>query len=87
MEPRQGQIRSTEAMATLKALNASGIPVRGHNIFWGMDWHTPTWVTTFKQHDLQTAMDNRINNVVTMTRNYVRHWDVNNENLHGDFYE
>ncbi|KAH3797048.1 hypothetical protein DPMN_150623 [Dreissena polymorpha] len=22
-----------------------------------------------------------------MTRNYVRHWDVNNDNLHFDFYE
>ncbi|XP_052221972.1 anti-sigma-I factor RsgI6-like isoform X2 [Dreissena polymorpha] len=87
MERRQGHIHSTEAMATLKSLNASGIKVRGHNVFWGVDLHTPTWVTTLSQHDLQVAMDNRINNVVAMARNYVRHWDVNNENLHGDFYE
>ncbi|KAL4219384.1 hypothetical protein ACF0H5_021964 [Mactra antiquata] len=87
MEKTQGHVVYDTAMNALHALNNKGIKVRAHNIFWGIDRHCPNWVLTTSKQDLPNIITKRINDVVSHTKNLVEHWDVNNENLHGDWFE
>ncbi|XP_052790638.1 anti-sigma-I factor RsgI6-like [Mya arenaria] len=87
MERTQGQLRIDDALAALKALNASNIKIRAHNIFWAVKDHVPHWLPALNQAQQMAAMDKRIHDVVPLTKGYAAHWDVNNENIHGDYFE
>ncbi|KAL4218791.1 hypothetical protein ACF0H5_021378 [Mactra antiquata] len=87
MERTKGHINHATSRNALQALNNKGIKVRAHNIFWGVEQFVPSWVRSSSDTELPQLMSQRINDVVSLTRNLVEHWDVNNENLHGDWYE
>lgn len=87
MEPHRGTINYSKSLTAIKALRAKGIKVRGHNVFWAVDRHVQSWVRGLNQHDLLQEMSKRINGVIGHTKGLLEQWDVNNENLHGDFYE
>ncbi|KAK3084460.1 hypothetical protein FSP39_013920 [Pinctada imbricata] len=81
----------TEAQARINQIRKAPVSikmkVRGHNMFWGDDGHVPYWVKGLNSADLLQAMQHHVNSMVSHTRGKLEHWDVNNENLHGDFYE
>ncbi|KAK6179074.1 hypothetical protein SNE40_011514 [Patella caerulea] len=71
----------------LDVLQQNGIPVRGHNIFWGVDRFVPKWVLPLSQVELEKEIEHRIHYVLNVTKGKLESWDVNNEMLHGHFYE
>ncbi|XP_045202160.2 anti-sigma-I factor RsgI6-like [Mercenaria mercenaria] len=87
MEHTKGHINYDTAMNALHALNGNGTKVRGHNIFWGVARHIQNWVTSLSRQELLNEIDVRTKGVVGHTIGLVEHWDVNNENIHGDWYE
>ena len=66
---------------------ANGIKLRGHNIFWNVDGVQPAWLPALAGADLQAAMQSRLNSVVDHFKGAYLHWDVNNEMLHGQFFD
>lgn len=66
---------------------ANGIKIHGHTILWAVQQFVPNWVQALTGQALQDAVDNRVQSVVTRFDGAVDAWDVNNEMLHGNFYE
>ncbi|XP_059654003.1 endo-1,4-beta-xylanase 5-like isoform X2 [Cornus florida] len=86
-EPKQGQINYTLADQMLEFLRANKIIARGHNIFWEDPQLIPAWVVKLTRSELQSAVDSRIESLMSKYREEFIHWDVSNENLHFDFFE
>ncbi|XP_056008704.1 uncharacterized protein LOC125664271 [Ostrea edulis] len=87
IEHRKGHTNYTLALNAVQLLRSHGIQIRGHNMFWGVDKHVPSWVKGLSTSDLYAEMQAHIQDVMSHTQGKLVHWDVNNENLHGDYYE
>ncbi|WOK91649.1 hypothetical protein Cni_G00340 [Canna indica] len=85
-EPQQGKLNYTDADELLALCKKNDIEVRGHCIFWEVENTVQSWVKSLNKNDLSTAVDNRINGLLTRYKDQFRHYDVNNEMLHGSFY-
>lgn len=86
-EPKPGQINYTLADQMLEFVRANQIITRGHNIFWEDPRYTPSWVKNLTGPDLQSAVNSRIQSLMSKYKEEFIHWDVSNEMLHYDFYE
>lgn len=86
-EPKPGQLNYTLADKMLEFVRANQIIARGHNIFWEDPKYTPDWVQNLTPPDLQSAVNSRIQSLMSKYKEEFIHWDVSNEMLHYDFYE
>ncbi|KAK9677319.1 hypothetical protein RND81_11G136200 [Saponaria officinalis] len=86
-ENNRGKEDYSAADSMLGFTSQHGIPVRGHNIFWDDPEYQPYWVKNLSPNDLSSAVDRRLNSVVSRYAGKVIAWDVNNENLHFNFFE
>lgn len=87
MEATKGVIEFEDANATLNDLLDNGLSVRGHAVFWGFEDKVPLWVANIMDPDeMKEAIDNRTASAIGLTKDRLKHWDVDNENLHGDLY-
>ncbi|XP_012939485.1 endo-1,4-beta-xylanase 3 [Aplysia californica] len=75
------------AVAATDALNRHGLKVRGHCMFWAVDGNNPDWTETLSSSALKNAVDDRIAFITSLTKHKLKQWDVNNELLHGHFFE
>ncbi|XP_016505523.1 endo-1,4-beta-xylanase 5 isoform X1 [Nicotiana tabacum] len=86
-EPKRGQLNYTLADQLLEFVRRNQITVRGHNIFWEDPKYTPGWVQNLTDSELKSAVNSRIQSLMSKYKDEFVHWDVNNELLHFDFYE
>uniref|UniRef100_A0A0D9VXA7 GH10 domain-containing protein n=1 Tax=Leersia perrieri TaxID=77586 RepID=A0A0D9VXA7_9ORYZ len=86
-EPQKGQLNYADADDLLKLCDDHNMCVRGHCIFWEVDNAVQQWVKTLSTDDLTAAVTSRINGLLTRYKGRFRHYDVNNEMLHGSFYQ
>ncbi|XVE67137.1 hypothetical protein DITRI_Ditri08aG0136600 [Diplodiscus trichospermus] len=86
-EPDQGKTNYTIPDQMLEFVRAHQIIARGHNIFWEDPKYTPAWVRNLTGPELQSAVNSRIQSLMSKYREEFIHWDVSNEMLHFDFYE
>ncbi|XP_006650398.1 endo-1,4-beta-xylanase 1-like [Oryza brachyantha] len=86
-EPQKGQLNYADADDLLKLCSDHGMCVRGHCIFWEVDNAVQQWVKTLSTDELSAAVKSRINGLLTRYKGKFRHYDVNNEMLHGSFYQ
>ncbi|MED6172722.1 hypothetical protein PIB30_052634 [Stylosanthes scabra] len=73
--------------AMLAFAKQHNIAVRGHNIFWDDPNFQPGWVPSLSPQQLSSAVQKRLQSVVSRYRGQVIHWDVVNENMHFSFFE
>jgi len=73
--------------AILNFAVANGIEMRGHNIFWAPEEWQPSWVPGLSDEELAIETNDRLESVVAHFKGSFRHWDVNNEMLHGSFFQ
>jgi endo-1,4-beta-xylanase len=85
-EPSRSNITYTAADSITNYCFTNGITLRGHTLFWAVDQFVQTWVTNLSNADLLVHLTNRINSAVGHFKGTFRHWDVNNEMLHGNFF-
>ncbi|KAI4295769.1 hypothetical protein L6164_035779 [Bauhinia variegata] len=64
-----------------------GIALRGHNVFWDDPKYQPSWVPSLSPDQLNSAVEKRMNSVVSRYKGQLIAWDVVNENLHFSFFE
>lgn len=87
IEWTRGHANYQTATSAISALRAKGIKVRGHCMFWDVNGHSPAWLDGLSKTDMLSEMHKRVNDTINHTRGTLVHWDVNNENLHGDYFE
>ncbi|XP_071080922.1 uncharacterized protein [Haliotis cracherodii] len=87
MEPQKGHINYQLPLDAINKLRSHGIKVRAHNIIWSVDSTVPQWVRPLSGNTLKDTVKHRIQDIVGRTKNLVEHWDVNNENLHGFWFQ
>ncbi|XP_061369017.1 endo-1,4-beta-xylanase 5-like [Gastrolobium bilobum] len=73
--------------AMLQFAKNHNIAVRGHNIFWDDPHYQPSWVPSLSPNQLNSAVERRVNSVVSRYKGQLIAWDVVNENLHFSFFE
>ncbi|KOM42350.1 hypothetical protein LR48_Vigan04g254800 [Vigna angularis] len=86
-EPDEGKVNYTISDQMLQFVRTKNIVARGHNIFWEDPKYNPPWVLNLTGTQLQSAVNSRIQSLMSQYRNEFIHWDVSNEMLHFDFYE
>ncbi|KAI5592391.1 hypothetical protein BDE02_04G148100 [Populus trichocarpa] len=86
-EPEQGKVNYTIPDQMLEFVLANQIVARGHNIFWEDPKYNPAWVRDLTGPDLKSAVNFRIQSLMSKYKEEFIHWDVSNEMLHFDFYE
>ncbi|KAK7409768.1 hypothetical protein VNO78_00068 [Psophocarpus tetragonolobus] len=86
-ETDEGMVNYTISDQMLQFVRTNNIVARGHNIFWEDPKYTPPWVLNLTGIQLQTAVNSRIQSLMSQYKDEFIHWDVSNELLHFDFYE
>ncbi|KAG6492319.1 endo-1,4-beta-xylanase 1-like [Zingiber officinale] len=86
-EPQQGSLNYADADELLDLCKKNGIETRGHCIFWEVESAVQGWVRALNNTDLASAVQSRLNGLLTRYKDQFQHYDVNNEMLHGTFYQ
>ncbi|XP_027149767.1 endo-1,4-beta-xylanase 1-like [Coffea eugenioides] len=86
-EAQQGNFNYKDADELLNLCTSHNIQVRGHCIFWEVENTVQQWIRNLSQSDLKTAVQNRLTGLLTRYKGKFRHYDVNNEMMHGSFYQ
>ncbi|KAL8570832.1 hypothetical protein ACOMHN_006981 [Nucella lapillus] len=77
----------SQAMEMLDTVQKHGLKVRAHSIFWGVKDNIPTTVIKTPPEDLPKLINFHTQYMMNLTKGRVQHWDVQNELLHGHWYE
>ena len=84
---KPGQPNYDDADRILKWCEDNGIRMRGHCIFWAVDQFVQDWVKGLSDADLRAAVERRAKEVAGRYAGRIVEYDVNNEMLHGHYYE
>lgn len=87
MEPRQGQVDYSIVNAILQWTDEHGIPLRGHNIFWGVPNYVQPWQKAMDDATLRETLKARALDIGKRYRGRFAEYDLNNEMLHANYYE
>jgi len=87
MERRQGQVDYSVVDAILQWTDEHEIPLRGHNIFWGIRNFVQPWVLALDDATLRQTLKARALDIGTRYRGRFAEYDLNNEMIHGNYYE
>lgn len=87
MERRKGEVNYSTVDAMLKWTDENNIPLRGHNIFWGIHEFIQPWVKELSKEELEATLKNRAETLTARYRGRFAEYDLNNEMIHGNYYE
>ncbi|NMC41178.1 MAG: glycoside hydrolase [Bacteroidales bacterium] len=87
MEPRRGEVNYSIIDTILRFCEENRIPLRGHNLFWGIPQFIQQWVKDLDDNELRETIKNRAENVTARYRGRFAEYDLNNEMIHGNWYE
>nr|GMD91356.1 endo-1,4-beta-xylanase A-like [Ipomoea batatas] len=86
-EVQQGKLTYKDADELLDFCTKNNMPVRGHCIFWEVESTVQQWIRSLSKNDMYTAVQNRLTSLLTRYKGKFPQYDVNNEMLHGSFYQ
>ena len=87
MEPRQGEVDYSIVDAILQWTDQHEIPLRGHNIFWGIPNCVQPWLKAMDDATLRETLKARALDIGKRYRGRFAEYDLNNEMIHGNYYE
>lgn len=87
MERRKGEVDYSVIDGILNWTEANNIPLRGHNLFWGIPEFIQPWVKELSDEELERTLKNRAETVTARYRGRFVEYDLNNEMVHGNYYE
>ena len=87
MEPRKGEVRYSTIDAILDWTDENKIPLRGHNLFWGIEKFVQPWVKELGDDELRLTLQKRAETVTAKYKGRFAEYDLNNEMIHGNYYE
>jgi GH35 family endo-1,4-beta-xylanase len=86
MERRRGQVDYSVVDAMLDWTEAHDIPLRGHNIFWGIPQFVQDWIKELDDQTLMATLKDRAETIALRYKGRFAEYDLNNEMIHGNFY-
>lgn len=86
MEGKQGEIDYSIVDAILEWTDQNQIPLRGHNIFWGVPQFVPGWQKSLDDAALRELIKNRALTIGKRYRGRFAEYDLNNEMIHANYY-
>ena len=87
MEPERGHVNYGTVDAILAWADEHQIPLRGHNIFWGVPNWVQGWLKAMPDEALRATVKNRARDIGSRYRGRFAEYDLNNEMIHGNYYE
>lgn len=87
MEPERGKVNYRVVDAILEWTGENDIPLRGHNLFWGIEKFVQPWVKELNDEELRSTIKNRAESVTARYKGRFAEYDLNNEMIHGNYYE
>ncbi len=87
MERKKGEVKYSGIDAILDWTEANSIPIRGHNLFWGVPEFVQPWVKELSDVELEQTLKNRAETVTARYKGRFVEYDLNNEMVHGNYYE
>jgi GH35 family endo-1,4-beta-xylanase len=87
MERKKGEVDYKVIDAILQWTEENNIPIRGHNIFWGIPQFVQPWVKELPDDELQLTLKNRAETLTARYKGRFAEYDLNNEMIHGNYYE
>jgi endo-1,4-beta-xylanase len=87
MERRNGEIDYSVVDAILAWTDQHDIPLRGHNVFWGVPNMVQPWLKTLDDGALRETLKARAVDIARRYRGRFAEYDLNNEMLHGNYYD
>ncbi len=86
MEPTQGTVNYSIVDAMLDWTAEHDIPLRGHNVFWGISNRVQPWLKAMGDDELRGTLKRRALDIARRYRGRFAEYDLNNEMLHGNYY-
>jgi endo-1,4-beta-xylanase len=87
MERRKGEVNYTVVDSILNWTEENHIPLRGHNLFWGIPQFVQPWVKELDDNELRQTLQNRAETITKRYKGRFAEYDLNNEMIHGNYYE
>jgi GH35 family endo-1,4-beta-xylanase len=87
MERRKGEVNYTVVDSILSWTEENHIPLRGHNMFWGIPQFVQPWVKELDDNELRQTLQNRAETITKRYKGRFAEYDLNNEMIHGNYYE
>jgi endo-1,4-beta-xylanase len=87
MEPRRGEVNYGTVDYILNWTEENKIPLRAHNLFWGIEKFIQPWVKELNDEELRKTLQNRAETVTSHYKGRFAEYDLNNEMIHGNYYE
>jgi GH35 family endo-1,4-beta-xylanase len=87
METRRGQIDYAPVDAMLAWAEQHKIPLRGHNVFWGISNRVQPWLKALDDDEFRRVLQARAIDIARRYRGRFAEYDLNNEMIHGNYYE
>src|SRR5688572_21485166 len=87
MERERGKVNYATVDGILAWTDKNNIPLRGHNLFWGIPKFVQPWLKEMNNDDLRKTLKARAETVTKRYKGRFVEYDLNNEMVHGNFYE
>lgn len=87
MERARGQVDFAVTDNILNWTDEHNLPLRGHNIFWGIPRFIQSWVKDLDDQALLQEVRMRARTVAGRYQDRFAEYDLNNEMIHGNYYE
>jgi GH35 family endo-1,4-beta-xylanase len=94
MEPQKDKENYAVIDTILNWTEKNNIPLRGHNIFWGIfkspntgQQYVQNWVVELSDAELKKRIQERAEKITRKYKGRFAEYDLNNEMIHGNYYE
>ena len=87
MEREKGKVNYAIVDAILNWTTENDIPLRAHNVYWGVPNNVQAWLKDMNDQDLEQTLKNRAETLSTRYKGRFVEYDLNNEMIHGNYYE
>jgi endo-1,4-beta-xylanase len=87
MEVQKGKVDYSTVDAILDWSHEHDIPLRGHNVFWGIPNRVQPWQKEMDDETLRKTVQDHAMDIARRYRGRFAEYDLNNEMLHGNYYE
>lgn len=87
MERQKGMVNFKTTDNILAWTDENNIPLRGHNIYWGISNFVQEWVKELDNEQLYDELHTRARTIAARYKGRFVEYDLNNEMMHGDYYQ
>lgn len=87
MEREKGKVNHLTVEGILNWTEENDIPLRGHNLFWGIEKFVQPWIMELSDAELEATIKNRAISIARKYKGRFVEYDLNNEMIHGNYYQ